>query len=50
MAIVDHSKFNKEHFVRFAAWSEIDTLVTTSELDPDIVAQIEATGTTVLLA
>ncbi|NNE72950.1 MAG: DeoR/GlpR transcriptional regulator [Acidimicrobiales bacterium] len=50
VALVDHSKFGHDHLVRFAEWSDVDVLVTTSELGAEAVAEIEATGTTVVLA
>lgn len=49
VALVDHSKFGQEHFVRFAEWHDVDVLVTNREVSPAIVAEIEARGTTVLL-
>ena len=50
VALVDHSKVGRDHFIRFAPWSDIDVLVTNTEVDPDVVAAIEASGTSVLLA
>jgi len=50
VALVDHSKFGTDQFVRFAAWSDIDVLITNTELDPGLVAAVEATGTIVQLA
>lgn len=50
IALVDHSKLGQDHFIRYASWSEVDVLVTTTEVPPDTVAAIEALGTTVLLA
>ena len=50
VALVDHTKFGEDHFIRFAEWSDIDVLVTTGELDPRLAAEIEASGTTVRLA
>ena len=50
VALIDHSKFLKDEFIRFAEWSDIDVLVTNTELDPTIAAAVEATGTTVVLA
>lgn len=50
VALIDHSKFVKDEFIRFAEWSDIDVLVTNTELDPTIAAAIEATGTTVVSA
>jgi DeoR family fructose operon transcriptional repressor len=50
VALVDHSKVGPDHFIRFAKWSDVDVLVTNTEVDPEIVEAIEAAGTTVLLA
>ncbi len=50
VALVDHSKFGHDHLSRFADWSDVDTLISTAELDPLAVAAIEARGTTVGLA
>lgn len=48
--LLDHSKFDQEHFIRFAEWSDVDVLVTNKETDRDQIAMIEAGGTTVVLA
>jgi DeoR family fructose operon transcriptional repressor len=50
VALVDHSKVGQDHFIRFAEWSDVDVLVTNTEVDPDVIAAIEALGTTVLAA
>lgn len=50
VALIDHSKFEKDHFIRFAAWADIDVLVTNTEVDPRHVAAIESCGTTVISA
>lgn len=50
VALVDHSKFGHDQFVRFARWNDIDVLVTNHELDSAIANAIEANGTTVLKA
>lgn len=50
VALVDHSKFGKDEFIRFARWTDVDILITTTELSPAICEDIEATGTTVVLA
>jgi len=50
VALVDHSKFGKDQFVRFAEWSDIDVLITTTEADSHAISQIESLGTTVLQA
>ena len=49
VALVDHSKFAQEHFIRFAAWADVDVLITNAEADEASVAAIEAAGTTVIL-
>lgn len=49
VALVDHSKFGQEHFIRFADWSAIDVLITNTEADPADIAMIEAAGTSVVL-
>ena len=48
--LVDHSKFDTDHFIRFAEWSDVDVLVTNRETDADQLAVIEAGGTTIVLA
>lgn len=50
VALVDHSKFGKDQFVQFAKWSDVDVLITTVGADETAIAEIEALGTTVLLA
>lgn len=50
VALVDQSKFGKDQLVRFAQWSDVDVLITTTEADGDTIAEIEALGTTVLQA
>ena len=49
VALIDHSKFGKEHFVRFAPWLDIDVLITNREADPADLAAIEAAGTSVVV-
>lgn len=50
VALVDHSKFSTDEFIRFARWSDIDILITTAELNVSLREQIEATGVTVVVA
>ena len=50
VALVDHSKVGHDRLVRFAEWSDIDVLVTNTEVEPSVIAQIEELGTTVQLA
>jgi DeoR family fructose operon transcriptional repressor len=47
VALIDHSKFGHDHFIRFADWPDIDVLITNTEVDGETVASIEATGTIV---
>lgn len=49
VALVDHSKFGHDQFIRFARWSEVDVLITNTELDPALVSAVEKLGTTVVL-
>lgn len=49
VTLVDHSKFGADQFIQFATWSDIDVLITNTEVDREAVAEIEATGTTVVL-
>lgn len=49
VALVDHSKVGHDQFIRFARWSDIDLLLTNTELDRSVVAEIERLGPTVVL-
>lgn len=49
VALVDHSKAEIDHLLRFAEWSDIDVLVTNSEVDDEVVSAIEARGPSVVL-
>ncbi|MBT8241509.1 MAG: DeoR/GlpR family DNA-binding transcription regulator, partial [Acidimicrobiia bacterium] len=48
VALVDHSKFASDQFIRFAKWSDIDVLITNTELAPATVEQIRSSGTEVV--
>ncbi len=48
VALVDHSKFGRDQLARFARWSDIDLLITNSELDEAVIEQIRAPGTEVV--
>lgn len=50
VALIDHSKFGKDEFIRFAEWTDIDVLITTTELSAAAREDIEATGVTIVLA
>lgn len=49
VALVDHSKFGDDQFIRFAAWDDVDVLITNHEVGAAVAAAIEQTGTTVAL-
>jgi DeoR family fructose operon transcriptional repressor len=50
VALVDYSKMDKNHLVRFASWSDIDVLITDARADDETVARLDAAGPTVLRA
>ena len=50
VALVDHTKFGEDAFIRFAKWSQIDVLITTAEIEQATVDSIERTGVSVVLA
>ena len=50
IVLADSSKIGREHLVRFAAVDDVDVLVTDSEADPAVVAELETMGIEVLVA
>jgi len=48
VALIDYSKFGLDHFARFARWSDIDMLITNTELSPATVEQIRVMDTEVV--
>jgi DeoR family fructose operon transcriptional repressor len=46
----DHSKFGRDEFAQFADLSEVDTIITDSEVDADMVREIEDAGPEVVRA
>ena len=50
IVLADSSKLGREHLVRFAAVEDVDALVTDTEADPGVVAELETTGIEVLIA
>jgi DeoR family transcriptional regulator, fructose operon transcriptional repressor len=50
IVLADSSKLGREHLVRFAAVEDADVLVTDSEADPGLVAELETMGIEVLVA
>jgi DeoR family fructose operon transcriptional repressor len=50
VVLADSSKLGREHLVRFAAVDDVDVLVTDTEADRDVVAELEHSGIEVLVA
>lgn len=50
VALVDSSTMDTNHLIRFACWSDINVVVTDTGADDAAVAQVEASGPTVLRA
>lgn len=48
--LADHTKFGSDHFAHFGALDDVDTIVTDSGLEQDVVAEIEAAGPRVVCA
>lgn len=48
--LADHSKVGQDSFVRFAALSDLDVVVTDSGVDPDLAEELEAAGPRVVRA
>ena len=50
VVLADSTKLDREHLVRFAAVEDVDVLITDTEADPGIVAELEKAGIDVVLA
>jgi DeoR family fructose operon transcriptional repressor len=50
VVLADHSKFGREEFAHVAGLSEVDTIITDSEVDADMAREIENAGPEVLRA
>jgi len=50
VVVADHSKLGADYFARFGELTDVDTLVTDSDADDDLVADFEAHGLTVVRA
>ena len=50
VVLADHTKFGQDHFARFADWSDIDMLITNTEVDPSLLAAIESRGPEIALS
>lgn len=50
VVLADSTKLDREHLVRFAAPEDVDVLVTDTQADPGVVAELEKAGIEVVLA
>ncbi len=50
VVLADHSKFGRDEFAQVADLAEVDTIITDSEVDPDMVREIEDAGPEVIRA
>ncbi len=50
VVVADHTKLGEDYFARFADLDEIDTVITDSGADEELVSLLEAKGPTVVLA
>jgi DeoR family fructose operon transcriptional repressor len=50
VVLADSTKLDREHLVRFAAPEDVDVLVTDTQADPGVVAELEKAGIDVVLA
>lgn len=50
VVLADHSKFGVDHFARFAHWSDVDLLITNTEVDSATLDAIESRGPEIALA
>ena len=50
VVLADHSKFGRDEFAHVADLSEVDTIITDSEVDADMVREIEEAGPEVVRA
>lgn len=48
--LADHTKFGNDALMRFGSLEDVDTLITDTGLDPDLVGEIESTGVRVVRA
>lgn len=49
VVLADYTKFDQDHYARFADWSEIDVLITNTEADAAKLDQINSRGPTIAL-
>ena len=50
VVLADHTKFGRNHFARFADWSDVDLLITDSDAEPRMLAAVESQGPEIALA
>ena len=50
VVLADHTKFGTDHFAAFGTLADVDTVVTDSDLDAGLAAELEAAGTRVVRA
>lgn len=50
VVLADHRKFGREEFSRIAPLGAVDTIITDDAVNPELVAEVEAAGTEVVLA
>lgn len=50
VVLADHTKLGEDYFARFASLADVDTLITDSGADEDLLGDIEAAGLTVVRA
>ena len=49
VVLADHTKFDQDHYARFADWSDIDLLITNTEADAAMLGAIESRGPEIAL-
>jgi DeoR family transcriptional regulator, fructose operon transcriptional repressor len=50
IVLADHTKFGREEFGRIAPLAAIDTIITDTGANPDLIAEVEAAGADVVFA
>ena len=50
VVLADHSKFGRDEFAHFADLTQVDTIITDSEVDADMAREIEDAGLEVVRA
>ncbi len=50
VVLADHTKFGNDHFAKFGQLADIDTVITDSAAEPELVEQLRSAGPRVVLA